>query len=339
MYINAQADRISDQGIDSIYFAIDKSPEILSSKNDEEISVITYNIQAFPNYIGVALDLNKMNSRVHYLGHADALKKADVIVFQEAWDPASREVLINMLHSAYPYSIDPVPENTHFKPLNSGLLVLSRYPITTQHFVNYQDYQTLTDADNLSNKGALYFKIDKNGQPYNFITTHTQAQEDTQAVSVRQEEFNIIKKEIILNKKIDIPTDEPLLFLGDLNTDFYNKAQFDFMQKTLDLDASGVLKNLNKNPKYSDDSSLNLMIDPSNKEHGLYDMVLPVKGYLQPTKSLSQITPLRALDENRMYQRSLNGKLYNYGDVELSDHFMVQAKFTFAEHHHCGDKM
>jgi hypothetical protein len=37
--------------------------------------------------------------------------------------------------------------------LNSGLLVLSKYPVTKQHFLNYQDHQSLVDADALSNKG------------------------------------------------------------------------------------------------------------------------------------------------------------------------------------------
>jgi hypothetical protein len=328
-YVNAQADHVSDQGIDSIYYSIDKKPSILSSEEDNELTVVTYNIQAFPNYIGIALDLNKMDSRVHYLSNVDAMKHADVVVFQEAWDHASRDVLKNMFHNTYGYSYDPVPDNTHLKPLNSGLLILSRHPFTQKYFVNYQDHQSLVDADRLSNKGAAYFKIDKNGKSYNLIATHTQAQDDQKSLAVRQEEFRIINKEIINNHGLSIPAHEPLFFLGDTNTSFYNKHEFDYMQSTLNLNAEGVTQNLSKAPRFSYDSSLNLMIDPKVTEYGLYDMVLPVKGFLQPSKSVSQITPLRALDSNRMYQRSLNTKLYNYGDVELSDHFMVQAKFTF----------
>ncbi len=328
-YVNAQADHVTDQGIDSIYFAIDKKPVVLSSKSDDELTVVTYNIQAFPNYIGIALDLNKMDSRVHHLSKIDALRHADVIVFEEAWDHASRDVLKNMFHSVYPYSVDPVPENTHLKPLNSGLLVLSKYEVTKKYFVNYQDYQSLVDADSQSNKGALYFNINKHGHNYHLIATHTQAQDDQKSLDVRQEEFRLIKEKIIDNHDLAIPTHEPLLFLGDTNTSFYNKEQFGYLKKALHLDAANVTENIEKNPKFSYDSSLNLMIDPSVTEYGLYDMVLPVKGYKMPTKAVSQITPLRALDENRMYQRSLNTKLYNYGDVELSDHFMVQAKFSY----------
>jgi hypothetical protein len=33
-----------------------------------------------------------------------------------------------------------------------------------------------------------------------------------------------------------------------------------------------------------------------------------------------------------MYQRSLDGKLYHYGDVETSDHFMVQGCYISAMH-------
>ena len=330
-YVNAQKDSISIQTIDRLFYAIDKKPTLLSSENDNELTVITYNIKAFPDYIGLALDLNKMDSRVRYLSQADALRKADVLVFQEAWDSGSRETLKKKLHEIYPHSYDPIPENYHLKPFGSGLLALSRYPITNTTFVNYLDYQDLQGLDDYSNKGAAYFKIDKNGKAYNFITTHAQAGGGNNSIAARREEFRIIKSEIIDNQALAIPNHEPLLVLGDFNTDFYDEKQFGYLQSTLNLNSGNVLNNLFKTPKFSADSDLNLMIAPKDSSHSILDMVLPVKDFLQPVSSLSQITPLRALDNNRMYQRSYNAKLYHYGNVELSDHFMVQAKFTFAE--------
>ncbi|UYM17722.1 endonuclease/exonuclease/phosphatase family protein [Endozoicomonas euniceicola] len=330
-YVNAQKDSISIQTIDHLFYAIDKKPTLLSSESDNELTVITYNIKAFPDYIGLALDLNKMDSRVRYLSQADALRKADVLVFQEAWDSGSRDTLKKKLHEIYPHSYDPIPESYHLKLLGSGLLALSRYPITNTAFVNYQDYQTLQGLDRLSNKGAAYFKIDKNGKAYNLITTHAQAGVGNNSIAARREEFKIIKKEIIDNQALAIPPHEPLLVLGDFNTDFYNEKQFGYLQSTLNLDSGNVLKNLFKTPKFSADSDLNLMIAPKDSSRSILDMALPVKDFLQPVSSHSQITPLRALDNNRMYQRSRNAKLYHYGNVELSDHFMVQAKFIFAE--------
>ncbi len=328
-YVNTQKDHYSDQGIDSIYFTVHTKPTILSSSADNELTVITYNIQLFPVYAEVALDLNKPSTRVHYLSKMDALQHADVVVFEEAWDHGSRDILKNMMHKTYPYQYDPVPGNTHGHPLNSGLLIFSRYPMTKKMFVNYQDHQSLVDADRFSNKGAAYFRINKNGKGYNFIATHAQAQNDAKSVSVRQEEFRIIKQNIIDNHFLSISSHEPLIFVGDTNTSFYDKSQFDYMKSTLNLNSDGVLNNLYKTPKFSYDSSLNLMVSPSVTEYGLYDFAMPVKDFLQPSKILSQITPLRAVDQQSMYSRAWIRKLYHYGDIDLSDHFMVQTKFTF----------
>jgi hypothetical protein len=55
----------------------------------------------------------------------------------------------------------------------------------------------MVDADALSNKGALYFKINKEGFYYNFIATHTQAQDDAQAIASRRQEFDLIGNVVI----------------------------------------------------------------------------------------------------------------------------------------------
>ncbi len=332
IYATAQHDSLTSvQGIDSIYLTLDKSANHFVADNDpKSLTVMSYNIQAFPNYIGVGLDLNKMDTRMDYLSTMYApIRDFDVIAFQEAWDRDSREKIKRNLAAYYPYSLDPVPDNTHSLPLNSGLLVLSKYPISNSKFLNYVDYQSLTDADKLSNKGALYFKLNKLGKNYNMIVTHTQAQNTAQAIKVRQEEFNLIQNQLINNPDLNIAHDEPLLFFGDLNTDHYDEQQFSYMQRTLNLNDQWLSNTLYKTPKFSYDSTLNLMIDSSVNEQGTYDYIIPVNGYAQPEKVDYQITPVRAVDYARMYRRSLNTKLYNYGDVEISDHFMVQGKFFF----------
>jgi hypothetical protein len=48
-----------------------------------------------------------------------------------------------------------------------------------------------------------------------------------------------------------------------------------------------------------------------------------------PLISRKLLESLLMLDDSAMYQRSLDGKLYHYGDVETSDHFMVQGLFKY----------
>ncbi len=330
VYATAQHDHSTTQGIDSIYFTIHEKPETLDSvPNKNVISVMSYNIQAFPNYMGVALDLNKMDTRIKYLATMANVNNYDVVVFQEAWDSGARDILKHSLRNSYPYVMDPTPDNIHGLVFNSGLLAFSKYPITKEKFVNYQDYQSLVDADKLTNKGALYFQLDKNGKIYNMITTHAQAQDYAEAIKVRQEEFNIINEHIVDDPALNINKNEPLLLVGDINTDLYNPEQMEYMRETLNLDLSGMQNTLSEAPKYSYDSTLNLMIDPSVSEKGLYDYAIPFNNYQKPIKSEFQITPVRAVDFADMYQASANMKLYNYGDIEISDHFMVQGRFTF----------
>lgn len=86
-------------------------------------------------------------------------------------------------------------------------------------------------------------------------------------------------------------------------------------------------------PKYSYDSNLNLMIALDVNEQGMYDYIIPIKWFAKPTSIQRQIVPMRTVDNNRMYQRSKNTKLYSYGDIEISDHFMVQAKLKYNRSH------
>lgn len=330
VYADAQADRLTTQGIDSIYLGIDqKLLDFKRNDNSSEILLANYNIQAFPNYIGVALDLNKVNSRIAYLATQPDVKNNDVIVFEEAWDRNTKKTLKEKLHDNYPYALDPIPNKTHGKPLNSGLLVLSKYPINATSFVNYQDYQSLVDADALTNKGVLCFKINKKVQYYNIIATHTQAQDDSNAIKVRQQEFSLIKDKIIASTQINIPKDEPLVLMGDLNTDYYKPKQFNVMKQVLNLNTENMPNALYSNPTYSYDNRLNLMIASNIDEKGMYDYIIPVEGFAKPTDIQHQIVPIRAMDDNRMYQRSKNIQLYSYGNIEVSDHFMVGAKLKW----------
>ena len=328
-YANVQSGLLNNQKMDKIYFAIDKKPALLSSEKDGELTVISYNIGAYPKNMNLGMGLNKLSDRVHYLSTSPALRKADLLVLQAAWDDNSRDVIKNLMHDAYPYSYDPVPENTHGKRLNSGLLILSRYPITRQMFINYQDHQSLVNIDSNTNKGAAYIKVDKNGQPYNLIATHFQGASDEKSATVREDEFHIIKQQVLESKELAIPAHEPLLFAATTNVSYYDKAAFKVMESVLQLDPSTINNTLFQSPKFSYDANVNLMAKFGTYRFGLYDMVLPIKGFKAPAKSVSQVTPLRALDSNSMYERPLNYMIDNDGDVELSSHFMVQAKFIY----------
>ena len=265
-----------------------------------------------------------------YLSTKAKIQNYDVIAFEEAWDRDSRNKIKTNLAKNYPYSLDPVPINTHGALLNSGLLVLSKYPIIESKYIDYLDYQYLVDADKFTNKGAIYFKINKKGRDYNLIVTHTQAQDDSSAISTRQQEFNLIYNYLIKDANLNISPKDPLILMGDLNTDYYTSSQYNYMKAALNLNDSWIKNTIYTDPIYSYDPKLNLMIDSSITVQGLYDYLIPLNGYLLPQKVDYQIIPIRAVDYAPMYQKSHNEKLYSYGDVETSDHFMLQGRFFFS---------
>ena len=71
------------------------------------------------------------------------------------------------------------------------------------------------------------------------------------------------------------------------------------------------------------------MISPKTTSKALLDYITPIVNYPAPSKVTEQVTVIRALDDARMYEPSKNTFLYHYGDIDLSDHFMLQAKFVF----------
>ena len=323
LYAATQKDRLSFQNIDSLYLTLHQKPwRPGHEQTPSAINLATYNIQAFPFYMSAAIDRNKTYQRVADMCQHPMLRNYDMIAFEEAWDRGVREQLINCFRNTYPWSFDPEPA-PHKKLLNSGLLVLSRYPFQNKDFLTFADHHTMADADRLANKGIAYVSIDKNGQPYHFFITHLQAQLDDAAVAIRQKEIRLL--DYFIGSK-HINTSQPVLIMGDLNIDYYSR-------EFADLDARlplAVYKNReHAAPVYSFDAKRNLMIPESSQAQARYDYIAPLRDHRLPGRAALQITPLRAVDDLLMYQTDWGFHNYHKGDIELSDHFLVQAKLDF----------
>lgn len=161
-------------------------PLLLSTAHAVEQKVMTFNVKGLPfswldqgRYEAIGLKFNEMRQK----GEAP-----EIVALQEAFDPATDAI---MLLSGYPYSAKgPKSQGTR---VNSGLVIMSEYPILKTNSMIYRD---CIGFDCLSIKSILHTRIQVPGleRPLDMYTTHLNAdpdmpgtpREDTEYVRLKQ---------------------------------------------------------------------------------------------------------------------------------------------------------
>jgi endonuclease/exonuclease/phosphatase family metal-dependent hydrolase len=147
----------------------------------------------------------------------------DIILFQEAFGKTSRKKLRKALNGTYPHEIAP---KNNKKTVNNGLWILSKHPIEQAEFVFFQNCLV---SDCQSSKGAVLIVVDINGQRYQFVNTHVQAEDGKEFASVRSDQFQMIAQLLDLHLKQEVPQ----FILGDLNTAQQVQQEYQGMLSTL----------------------------------------------------------------------------------------------------------
>ena len=135
------------------------SPETYVSKpsNESAISIVTYNIQKFPWSMKSFDELHRM------------LKHYSVILLQECFDETFQS-----LEGYFPDYHICRGALKGINIMNSGLVILSKYPITDVQFYLYKQSNPLT-FDIFSEKGILTAQIEINGKKIYVMNTHLQS--------------------------------------------------------------------------------------------------------------------------------------------------------------------
>jgi len=139
---------------------------------------------------------NKINNIVQYLIQSDA----DVICLQEVFEASSlRKIIYNVdIYKKFPYFLTGNQGRRFMIGETSGLLVLSKYPIT------FQSFRSLPIAvwpDIFASKGALCFTVAN----HNFMTTHLQSDN----INIALQQLSAISS--------SCPFKKDYILLGDLN--------------------------------------------------------------------------------------------------------------------------
>lgn len=200
----------------SLFFGMER----VQATPSDSLSVLSWNIFMLPPPLFYSSQLQRADS----IGEAIMASGADVVVFQEAFMGKAREIIANRIASLYPYHTGK-PDGGGFLRFNSGIWVVSKYPLEKIKFIRYRHK---AGFDFFSGKGALLVRVCHPDREIYVVGTHTQS---AGYQGIRFNQYKQIKEQLypLLDES------EPLIVAGDLNTDRSSKVDYEEMIKIFGL--------------------------------------------------------------------------------------------------------
>jgi len=172
------------------------SNQILSNKNKETdpVSIFSWNIQELFYYTNP----EKLNNVIYYLENCNS----DILCLQEVFEENSlnRIVTNKIINDNYEYMLTGNLSTKYIVGENSGLCVLSKYPIEYKYSC---PLKKLTCPDLMAKKEILYFSVGN----INFATSHLQSE-------------NLEISKLQMEQIIECAPFEKFIIVGDMNNNF-----------------------------------------------------------------------------------------------------------------------
>ena len=128
----------------------------VSESSTQKLKILSWNIYMLPGFLA------KLNGkRAGRIGELLATSEYDVVVFQEAFCPWARPKIRKKLESEFTYQAGPANRKLFSIKTNSGLWIVSKYPILSHHAIVFKNKHGI---DALSRKGALLIELNVNGK-------------------------------------------------------------------------------------------------------------------------------------------------------------------------------
>jgi endonuclease/exonuclease/phosphatase family metal-dependent hydrolase len=184
------------------------------------LSILTWNIFMMPEWLGES-PLNQ--PRAAAIAATLLEERFDIVCLQKVFDPSARAILERALSATYPHRYGPANQSCLL--LNSGVWVLSRYPLT-----DYQEiaFRHCDSWECYSRKGALLLSGTCGNTPFRLIATHLQGESGSAFTAGNQAVRNTQIKEI--RDRLIVPHLEPgipFLICGDFGTPRFANARGD----------------------------------------------------------------------------------------------------------------
>jgi endonuclease/exonuclease/phosphatase family metal-dependent hydrolase len=199
-------------------------PETYSAYNNFEKTILTYNIQKFPWFMKRFSkgDINQL------------IKKHSIILLQECFDET-----FESLETCFPQYYICRGNLKGLNAMNSGLAILSKFPIIDVKFYQYKNYNPFS-FELFSEKGFLSCLLNINNENIRVINTHLQSSD-----------FKRYDKNAILQLKELM---EYLSFLDQNNIKYIVGGDFNIDIK--DIKQNNDIKEINENIYYPKDPTI-----------------------------------------------------------------------------------
>lgn len=157
------------------------------------LSVVSWNIQGLFYFLH-RQKINNILRTLHSFTH-------DVITLQEVFDDSLKRTIIESMKYSHPYYVLGSQKKKFIFFEDSGLLVLSKYPLFVDNEIRFKG---LVPPDCLSMKSALYFSVGN----IHFCTSHLQSSNmsDCEDISCKQ-----------ITDILSTSYHKNMIFIGDLN--------------------------------------------------------------------------------------------------------------------------
>lgn len=167
-----------------------------ADEDADDLNIVTWNIQELFLY---------KSARKQKLV-IDKLKEfssdTDIICLQEVFCDDMKKTIIATLKESHSFWVTGNMRKKYLFGEDSGLLVMSKYPITFHKITDFD--KMCTGMDTFANKGVLYFQV---GSHY-FATTHLQSN----CKKITETQWNMIYDQMPIEFR-----DEDMIIIGDIN--------------------------------------------------------------------------------------------------------------------------
>jgi len=183
------------------------------------LKILSWNIYMLPGLTALAPSIGFAGKVRRAKAIAQQMKTLDydIIVWQESFHGKSRRVLKKDLKSVYPYQYGPANRGGVSFRSNSGISIFSKIPLNELAQIQYHQCK---GADCFARKGALMLAGEWEGQAFQIIGTHLQAEGGderriAQCQHIRDELLTVYYKEGV-----------PQIICGDMNIDKKNPTAY-----------------------------------------------------------------------------------------------------------------
>lgn len=262
-----------------------------------ELKILTWNIYMLP----FCSEIHQNCKRAASIAQKISGFNKDIIVFQEAFDHRARKILRSQLKLEYPFMYGPANDSGLSFKTSSGIWILSKIPLRQLEQI---EFKNRFGIDAFARKGAVLFEGEWQGQSFQLLGTHLQANSPD---SIRNGQCHEIAEKLL---KKYARQEVPQLVCGDFNIEFEDKVNYKNMLTLLEAENGSLQGELQS----SYDEIDNRLAQKENGRKSLIDYIL-VRNAKAIRNIVRQVFVLKEHTKD------------NFAD--LSDHYGIEAFVNF----------